>query len=155
MNFPGKTSEGLLHITLAFRKEKPMRFVFMMSACALSVLGLLGRGPTTVAAEKRGSARRATVRVLLPAGARLTVDGKKVPESQQNHRFATPPLEKGKKYTYAFQAKYTRGQKTISVRRKVTLRAGQNKVVSLGRSRAYGRSSRVANAQSSQASGYS
>jgi uncharacterized protein (TIGR03000 family) len=78
----------------------------------------------------------------------------KVPENPKKRRFVTPALEKGKPYNYTFEAKFTRGQKSITVRRKVSVRAGQKKVVSLRPSRAYGRSSRTANARSS-GGGYS
>jgi uncharacterized protein (TIGR03000 family) len=131
-----------------------MRSGFTMAACVLAVLELLGPTSTAEAGENRGSARRATVRVLLPPGARWTVNGKAT-ENPKNRRFVTPPLEKGKAYTYTFAAKFTRGQKSITVRRKVSLRAGQKTVVSLRRSRKYGRSTRATNARSNRGRSYS
>jgi uncharacterized protein (TIGR03000 family) len=123
-------------------------------ACALTFLGLLGPGFGWAASENQPRARRASVRVLLPAGAQLTINGK-VPENPKNRRFVTPPLEQGQTYTYTFQAKYSRGQKSITIRRKVTLRPGQKKVVSLRSSKIYGRSSRFANTRSRPVRGYS
>jgi uncharacterized protein (TIGR03000 family) len=66
----------------------------------------------------------------MPHGARLTINGKAA-EKRSTRHFVTPPLEKGQKFNYVFKAEFTRGNKTVTIARKVTLRGGQNKVVSL------------------------
>jgi uncharacterized protein (TIGR03000 family) len=103
----------------------------IITAFALTTLGLLGPGPSLFAAEKQARARRATVRVLVPAGATLTINDKATLQHKGSRRFITPPLEKGKGYTYTFKAEFKYGKKSISVARTVKLRAGQKRVISL------------------------
>jgi uncharacterized protein (TIGR03000 family) len=108
-----------------------MRFFLRVSAFALTGFGLLCPGTSVNAAQKQGKYRLARVRVLVPAGAHLTINGETTEQKRDSRSFITPPLEKRKTYTYTFKAEFQRGNKTITVSRKVRLRAGQNRVVSL------------------------
>jgi uncharacterized protein (TIGR03000 family) len=83
-------------------------------------------------AEKQAKARRATVRVIVPAGARLTINGKATQQKGGSRRFITRRLHSGKKHAFIFKAEFKRGHKTVTVSRKVRLRAGQSRVISLG-----------------------
>ena len=127
-----------------------MRSLLLVPAFALTFMGLLWPGPAVSAAQKEDKTRRAKVRVLLPDGAKLTINGN-APKKSTSRRFITRPLETGKTYHYTFKAEFTRGNLTVTVARKVALRAGQNKVVSLrlpgtsARETTYGGSRRSAN----------
>jgi uncharacterized protein (TIGR03000 family) len=115
-----------------------MRF-FIVSTFVLTSLGLLWPEASLFAAEKQAKARRATVRVFAPAGARLTINGK-LAKKATARLFVTHPLEHGKTYSYTFKAEFVRGHKSVSIAHTVKLRAGQKKVVSLrlqGTSRRY------------------
>jgi uncharacterized protein (TIGR03000 family) len=104
----------------------------IITVFAVSTLGLLWPEPSVFAAEKQTKARRASVRVVAPTGARLTINGKPTKKATAR-RFVTRPLEQGKTYSYSFKAEFVRGSKTVTIARTVKLRAGQKKVVSLGR----------------------
>ncbi len=106
-----------------------MRF-FVVTGFALASLGLLWPERSFFAAENQAKARRAMVRVLVPAGARLTINGKPARKATAR-RFVTHPLERGRTYTYTFKAEFVRGHKSVTVARTIKLRAGQKKVVSL------------------------
>jgi uncharacterized protein (TIGR03000 family) len=102
--------------------------------------GLLWPDSSASAAEKQANSPSATVRVLLPKHAKLTIDGKAAGPRSGSRRSITLPLEKGNKSRFTIQAEFRRGKKTITVRRQVTLRAGQKRVVSLRLRGTYGRS---------------
>jgi uncharacterized protein (TIGR03000 family) len=108
-----------------------MRIILGVSAFALTGFGLLCPGTSVKAAEKQGKYRPARVRVLVPAGTHLTINGKTTEQNRESRHFITPPLQKGKTYSYTFKAEFPRGNKTITLSRKVRLRAGQDRVVSL------------------------
>jgi uncharacterized protein (TIGR03000 family) len=71
--------------------------------------------------------RPAKVNVVLPEAATLTINGKPTRSQSSLRRFISPPLEKGKKYRYTFQANFLRGNQVVRIARTVTLRAGQRK----------------------------
>jgi uncharacterized protein (TIGR03000 family) len=103
--------------------------LFFVTAIALTTLGLVGSGRSVFAVEKQAKARRAMVRVRVPVGARLTINGKPAKKATARH-FITRPLQQGKIYTYTFKAEFFRGQKSESIAQTVQLRTGQKKVVS-------------------------
>jgi uncharacterized protein (TIGR03000 family) len=74
---------------------------------------------------------RATVIVHLPADAQLTVDGKATRSTSGTRRFVSPPLQSGKGYHYMMEAKMKRDGKTITLSRRVDVRAGQRREISL------------------------
>jgi uncharacterized protein (TIGR03000 family) len=87
----------------------------------------------------------ATIRVTLPADARLTVDGQPTRSISAERLFLSPPLEPGQDFRYTFRAEFLREGKTVTVQRDVIVRAGRETVVSLdapgGAAYAYGRGS--------------
>lgn len=95
---------------------------------------LLGvSAPSLNAAEPAAATARdtATLRVTLPADAKLTIEGKATRSASAQRLFVTPPLEIGKRYSYTLSATFVRAGKTITVEQEVFIRAGQETVVSL------------------------
>jgi uncharacterized protein (TIGR03000 family) len=74
----------------------------------------------------------AALRVYLPAGARLAIDGRPTSQTSSARLFHSPPLEEGKEFHYTLTAEFTRGQERVLVRESVTVRAGRETVVILG-----------------------
>lgn len=74
----------------------------------------------------------ATIVVRLPAGARLTVNGKASRSSSATRKFVSPPLEPGKDFHYTLKAEMDRAGRPVSVRTRVAVRAGEEKRVVLG-----------------------
>jgi uncharacterized protein (TIGR03000 family) len=68
----------------------------------------------------------------LPAGARLTIDGRLTQSTSSERWFVTPPLESGKTFAYTLQADFVREGKTVTVREKVAVQPGRETSVSLG-----------------------
>ncbi len=75
--------------------------------------------------------QRATLRVLLPGDARLTVEGKATKQIGPVRRFYSPPLEAGKSYHYTLECTYDRGGKAVTRKEVVHFRAGEDKRVDL------------------------
>jgi uncharacterized protein (TIGR03000 family) len=73
----------------------------------------------------------ATIRVTLPADARLTVDGQPTRSTSAERLFLSPPLEPGQDFRYTFRAEFLREGKTVTVQRDVIVRAGRETAVSL------------------------
>jgi uncharacterized protein (TIGR03000 family) len=73
----------------------------------------------------------ATLVVSLPADAKLTVDGHTTTSTTALRHFTTPPLERGKVYSYSLRAEMTVDGKSESVTRPVTVRAGEETRVTL------------------------
>jgi len=67
---------------------------------------------------------RATVVVRLPADARLFAEGKPLSLTGSERRFVTPELPPGQEFAYRFRVEYDRDGETVSVTRKVPVRAG-------------------------------
>jgi len=72
---------------------------------------------------------RATVIVRLPADAILLADGTALKMTGTERKFQTPDLPAGMEYTYRFAAEYERNGETLSVSKKVVVRAGATVVV--------------------------
>ncbi len=103
---------------------------------AIIVIAALSAGTSWLApfaaAQKTPAAAPARLNVTLPAGATLTIDGQPMQASNSVHRyFVTPPLEHGHYYYYNLKASFVRNGKTITVEKKVRVRAGRRSVVSL------------------------
>jgi uncharacterized protein (TIGR03000 family) len=79
--------------------------------------------------EARGEAP-ATIVVRLPADAQLTVDGSPTRSTEAVRTLISPPLQPGKAYQYTLRAEVTRDGKKVERKRDVTVRAGQESVVS-------------------------
>ena len=104
-----------------------MRSMLLSAVIGLSALGLLLAGPSAARADEKP----ATIRVTLPADATLTIDGQPTKSTAADRLFQTPALETGKEFQYTLRATVVRGDDTVSVERRVTVRAGQESRVSL------------------------
>lgn len=67
---------------------------------------------------------RATVIVRLPVDARLTADGRTLNLTGAERKFVSPELPQGQEFTYKFTAEYERDGETVTVAKKVAVRAG-------------------------------
>ena len=74
----------------------------------------------------------ATVVVRLPAGARLTIDGRPTRATGATRRFVSPPLQPGKSYTYRLRAEIGLARRTVSETQTVTVQAGRRSQVEFG-----------------------
>jgi len=73
----------------------------------------------------------ATVRVTLPADAKLSIDGHPTKSTWSERLFVSPPLEPGKDFHYTLKAQFIRGKMTITVEETIVVRAGRETTVSL------------------------
>ena len=85
--------------------------------------GLRPAGHTNTLASNTPTAR-ASVVVKLPADARLLADGRALSLTGTERKFVSPELPTGQDFVYRFTAEYERDGETVSVTKKVTVRAG-------------------------------
>ena len=104
-----------------------MHALVWTAALSVSAGGLLPAPP----AAARDGPQPATIRVELPADAKLTVDGEPTRSMSAVRSFITPPLELGKTFHVTLKAEFVRGNKAWIVAEKVPLRAGRETNVSL------------------------
>jgi uncharacterized protein (TIGR03000 family) len=113
-----------------------------MRALVLSAImgfGILGLGVDRASADAR-SRDPATIRVTLPADAKLWFDGQLTRSTSAERWFITPPLDSGKSFSYRLQAEVLRGGGTITVQQTITVQSGRESTISLdipGSSRYY------------------
>jgi len=77
------------------------------------------------------SAAPATILVTLPADARLTVDDTATSSTTGVRTLITPPLEPGKDFQYTLKAQINRDGKELTTEKQISVRAGQQTVVTL------------------------
>jgi uncharacterized protein (TIGR03000 family) len=100
----------------------------MLSAVlGLSAFGLLLTGPSPA----RAAGAPARIRVLLPAEATLTFDGAATHSTSAVRNFVTPPLEAGKDFYYRLRAHLVREGASVTIERRITVRAGEETVADL------------------------
>jgi uncharacterized protein (TIGR03000 family) len=76
--------------------------------------------------KKTSLGNAAEVVVMAPAGARLSVEDRDLPNTGREQAFRTPTLEPGYIYTYTFKARLVREGKTVSYTKQVKVRAGES-----------------------------
>ena len=86
--------------------------------------GVRPAGHNTSALVSSGSAARATVVIRLPIDAKLYAGDRPLALTGAERRFVTPALPAGQEYGYRFRAEYERGGETVSVAKKVNVKAG-------------------------------
>jgi uncharacterized protein (TIGR03000 family) len=74
---------------------------------------------------------RARLIVALPADAALTIDGVATQATSSERVFVSPPLERGRDYTYALEATSSRDGQKVIAREEVVVRAGEETRISL------------------------
>jgi uncharacterized protein (TIGR03000 family) len=86
-----------------------------------------------LAEERRQEQQRepATIRVLLPEDARLTFDGESTVSTGASRLFVSPPLSRGREFTYTLRAERMRGDKSVVASKTITVRAGEETQVDL------------------------
>lgn len=72
---------------------------------------------------------RATVIVRLPADARLSADGRQLNLAGAERKFVSPELPTDQEFVYRFKIEYERDGETVSVTKKVPVRAGASVTV--------------------------
>jgi uncharacterized protein (TIGR03000 family) len=77
------------------------------------------------------SSRPATLVVQLPAAARLTINGHRISATSATRTFVSRPLQAGKEYAYTLKADLGQDDRQVTVRQRVTLRAGEERRVLL------------------------
>jgi uncharacterized protein (TIGR03000 family) len=73
----------------------------------------------------------ATVVIRLPAEARLTINNAATHQTSSTRTFVSPPLQPGKEVHYTLKAELVRDGKAITATKRVALRAGEERQVSL------------------------
>lgn len=91
--------------------------------------GGVGYKPSFPAAVAGANGARANVTVRLPADAKLFAEGKQLNLTGGERQFVSPPLPVDQEFVYKFTAEYDRGGETVSVSKKVTVRAGSSATV--------------------------
>jgi uncharacterized protein (TIGR03000 family) len=80
-----------------------------------------------IAEEQKQTAR---IKVILPKGGKLFVDGNEQPTMAETQTFDTPKLAKGKNYFYVLKVEVSDGQDVVGARQeKVTVTAGKEVTV--------------------------
>jgi uncharacterized protein (TIGR03000 family) len=87
--------------------------------------------PVEYVAAPKPAPEPATVRVRLPADARLTIDGGPTASTGGTRFFASPPLAPGQTFYYTLSAEVRREGRRLTVTRRVAVRAGQESAVEL------------------------
>lgn len=67
----------------------------------------------------------AVLDVRVPAPAQLWFEGKKLTQAGGWHRYVSPPLTAGQRYTYHIRARWTENGKPVEVEREVHVGAGE------------------------------
>jgi uncharacterized protein (TIGR03000 family) len=91
--------------------------------------GGVGYKPSLPAAVAGANGGRANVTVRLPADAKLFAEGKQLNLTGGERQFVSPPLPADQEFVYKFTAEYDRNGETVSVSKKVTVRAGASATV--------------------------
>src|SRR5260370_41214374 len=77
------------------------------------------------------NAQPASLRVRLPAGAELLVDGTRTKQSGSERLFESPPLPAGRKFIYTLKATWKEGGKEVVREEVARVEAGREPVVAL------------------------
>ncbi len=100
------------------------------SVMALAVAVIL-RAPVLAEERRQEQQTPATIRVVLPGDARLTFDGESTVSTGPRRLFVSPPLLRGKEFTYVLRAERMQGGNLTSLSKTITVRAGEETEVDL------------------------
>lgn len=87
-------------------------------------IGLRPAGHNQALVSTGNPGNRATVVVRVPADARLFADARQLSLSGTERKFVSPELPAGQEFMYRFRVEYDRDGETVSVTKKVPVRAG-------------------------------
>ena len=79
----------------------------------------------------KNAARAAVIKVLVPADARLAFDEFETKQTGPERRFETPPLPRGREFTYTVTAVWKEGERPIKRMAVAAVRAGKETVLDL------------------------
>src|SRR5690242_10388827 len=105
--------------------------MYPMRACGvLTALALLWLVPSLVGQET-ANYQAAYLRVRVPAGAELLVDGTRTKQTGPERLFESPPLPPGKRFIYNLKATWKEGGKEVVREQVVRVEAGKETPVDL------------------------
>jgi uncharacterized protein (TIGR03000 family) len=90
-----------------------------------------------------GEKKVATIKVTVPAAAKIMIDGKPTMSTGEERLFETPPLTPGKSFTYIFKATWFDGSYPTVRMAEVRVEAGKETVVDLRQGAKDGSSSQI------------
>jgi uncharacterized protein (TIGR03000 family) len=93
--------------------------------------GAAGDKPAPQKADDKNADRAAVIKVLLPADARLAFDDFETRQTGPERRFETPPLPRGREFTYTVTAVWKEGDRPIKRMAVAAVRAGKETVLDL------------------------
>jgi uncharacterized protein (TIGR03000 family) len=88
------------------------------------MVGLRPAAHTAAVPVSNAPTARATVFVRLPADAKLFADGRPLAQTGVDRKFVSPDLPADQEFVYQFRAEYDRAGETVSVTKRVPVRAG-------------------------------
>ena len=83
------------------------------------------RGSRKTPMQTESDASRGTVLVKMPIDAKLFVEGKSMAVKDGERTFVTPPLPTDREAMYSFKIEFTRDGETLTIAKKVNIRAGK------------------------------
>jgi uncharacterized protein (TIGR03000 family) len=106
--------------------------VLPRAVAALALISLI-RVPAAADEARQEPRERATIQVDLPEDARLTFDGESTVSTGPYRVFVSPPLTRGREYSYTLRAERMRGGEATFLSKTITVRAGEETRVDLQR----------------------
>jgi uncharacterized protein (TIGR03000 family) len=110
-----------------------MAYRVLPRAVAALALALLLHTPATADEMRQAPMERATIYVDLPEDARLMFDGQPTASTGSHRVFFSPPLARGKEYSYILRAERMQGGEPASLSKTITVRSGEETRVELQR----------------------
>jgi uncharacterized protein (TIGR03000 family) len=106
--------------------------VLPRAVVALALVSLI-RVPAAADEARQEPRERATILVDLPEVARLTFDGESTTSTGPLRVFLSPPLTRGREYSYTLRAERMRGGEAAFLSKTITVRAGEKTRVDMQR----------------------
>jgi uncharacterized protein (TIGR03000 family) len=103
---------------------RPILFLFLAGCTAVAWLA-----PALRAQQPPSDDRPAYLKVYIPAGARLLVEGTPTKQTGELRRFESPPLTAGRNYVYSLKAIWTANGKEVSKEQQARVQAGNETTV--------------------------
>jgi uncharacterized protein (TIGR03000 family) len=100
-------------------------------ALLLALAGAGSRAGEEKPDGKKPDQREAEIQVLVPAGARLTIDGNETRQTGPDRLFVTPPLPTARTFSYTLAATWKDGGSPVKRMAVATVRGGKRTVVDL------------------------
>ncbi len=100
------------------------RIPYSQPEAAPSASAIGSNGVVRSAGQPAAGNGRATVLVRLPADAKLFAEGRLLSQKAGERQFVTPELPTGQEFQYKFRVEYDRDGETISVAKRVVVKAG-------------------------------